>query len=149
MKTNLSMIEAATEILEESTQPLAFQELWAGIVKKLEMNEEEAAALVGSFYTDLSFCGSIVMIKTTKPWALRDRHLVDESQLDATEAYLDVEESSDRDETDLQEEKLYDQSVQGTVTESDDEVTPEEEGSEGSLREREAASEALGIGNDL
>jgi DNA-directed RNA polymerase delta subunit len=149
MKTNQSMIEVATEILEESATPLTFQELWAGIAKRLEMSEEESASLIGSFYTDLSFCGNIIMIKKNKTWDLRDRHLVDEYHLDATEAYLDVEESSDRDDTDIQDEQEYNQSVLGTVGEANEDEVIDDENPDGSMREREAATEALGIKSDM
>lgn len=149
MKYNESMLDAAVAVLEANEGAMAFLPMWKKICERLEISEEEAAGLVGRFYTDLSFFGKIVMLKD-KSWDLRERHKMEEYHVSAASAYLDVEESSDRDQTDIQEDKEYDQSVLGgVVTEENEEEIYEEENEGGQTREREAATEALGLKDNL
>ena len=149
MKYNESMLDAAVAVLEANEGSMAFLPMWKKICERLEISEEEAAGLVGRFYTDLSFFGKIVMLKD-KSWDLRERHKMEEYHVSAASAYLDVEESSDRDQTDIQEDKEYDQSVLGgVVTEENEEEIYEEENEGGQTREREAATEALGLKDNL
>jgi len=149
MKNNESMLDAAVAVLEANEGAMAFLPMWKKICERLEISEEEAAGLVGRFYTDLSFFGKIVMLKD-KSWDLRERHKMEEYHVSAASAYLDVEESSDRDQTDIQEDKEYDQSVLGgVVTEENEEEVYEEENEGGQTREREAATEALGLKDNL
>lgn len=132
MKTNESMIDAAIALLEEAGHELPFNELWKQVIERLEISEDQAASLIGRFYTDLSFSSKVAVLKDNF-WDLANRHKYDEIHMDVTEYYSEVEDQSGRDDTDIQEDSEYDQSVQGVVvtTTPDDEEAEEEEGQRG------------------
>ena len=151
MKTNESMIEAAIAILTDNGEPMKFSDLWEKVTARLEIDEESANAKIGRFYTDLSFCGTVVVL-SNNTWDLRARHTYDAVHIDVAEVYNEVEDTTDQDQVDAQENKEYDQSVQGSVAsiyEDDIDNEDEETNDTTSQRERDAATEALGVSNDL
>ncbi len=151
MKNNESMIAAAVAILTENGEAMKFSDLWAKVIARLEIPEEEATSRIGHFYTDLSFCGAVVVL-SDNTWDLRSRHNYDAVHIDVSAVYTEVEDNTDLDQTDLQENAEYDQSVQGIVTSTGvlDEESEEDDSTEGSQsRERDAATEALGVKGDM
>ena len=101
---------------------------------------KEAAERIGFFYSDLSLSGKIVPLSNNN-WDLRSRHLYEAVHIDVKDIYVEVEES-DGDSVDEEENKAYDQSVEGFVASSDDleDLAESEENPK-----PEDASELLGI----
>lgn len=147
MKNNESMIEAAIAVLTDNGTSMKFNDLWAKVIARLEIDEEDAKAKIGRFYTDLSFCGAVVVLSDNY-WDLRARHKYDAVHIDVADVYTEVEDTTDLDQVDIQENKEYDQSVQGTVTsvsgEDDDREEDDNADPSSQARERDAATEALG-----
>ena len=135
-----SMIDEAYLILKEEGKELPFATLWARVREKLDINDEEAAERIGFFYSDLSLSGKIVPLSNNN-WDLRSRHLYEAVHIDVKDIYVEVEES-DGDSVDEEENKAYDQSVEGFVASSDDleDLAESEENPK-----PEDASELLGI----
>ena len=149
MKNNESMIEAAIAILKENGEAMKFGDLWAKVIARLSIPEDQVSSKIGHFYTDLSFCGTVVVLGDNV-WDLRSRHTYDAVHIDVADVYTEVEDNSDLDQTDIQENAEYDQSVQGLVTSIDEEEEDDEEGESASqARERDAATEALGVKRDI
>lgn len=149
MKQNESMIEAAVSVLKDNGEAMKFADLWKAVTTRLDIPEEESASRIGRFYTDLSFCGTVVVLGDNV-WDLRARHKYDAVHIDVADVYTEINDNTDLDQTDLQENAEYDQSVQGIVTSIDEEEIEDEEGNEaGQNRERDAATEALGVNSDL
>ena len=134
-----SMIEEAYLILKEEGKELPFATLWARVREKLDINDEEAAERVGFFYSDLTLSGKIVALSNNN-WDLRSRHKYEAVHIDVKDIYVDVEES-DGDSVDEEENKAYDQSVEGFVATDDGEDLGESE----ETPKPEDASELLGI----
>ena len=134
-----SMIDEAYLILKEEGKELPFATLWARVREKLDINDEEAAERVGFFYSDLSLSGKIVALSNNN-WDLRSRHKYEAVHIDVKDIYVDVEES-DGDSVDEEENKAYDQSVEGFVASDAEEDLGESE----ETPKPEDASELLGI----
>ena len=137
------MLETAYRILEAEGGEMKFQALWAKVKAELDINEEEEAARIGRFYTDLSMSGQFVVLPNNV-WDLRSRHTYDKVHIDVSDAYSDANERDD-DASEVAEEAEYDASVHGTA------VTEEEEGEEeegGEAKPRESAAELLGGQNE-
>ena len=115
-----SMIDHAIAILTEQ-KAMTFVDLWAKIKEELEITPEEEADRIGHFYTDLSLSGQTILLPGNV-WDLRQRHTFDELTLnkDVSDVYSAIEEN-DQDEADAQDEKEYNESVQGKAVLSDDE----------------------------
>lgn len=115
-----SMIDHAIAILAEQ-KAMTFVDLWAKIKEELEITPEEEADRIGHFYTDLSLSGQTILLPGNV-WDLRQRHTFDELTLnkDVSDVYSAIEEK-DQDEADAQDEKEYNESVQGKAVLSDDE----------------------------
>ncbi len=115
-----SMIDHAIAILTEQ-KAMTFVDLWAKIKEELEITPEEEADRIGHFYTDLSLSGQTILLPGNV-WDLRQRHTFDELTLnkDVSDVYSAIEEK-DQDEADAQDEKEYNESVQGKAVLSDDE----------------------------
>ncbi len=114
------MIDHAIAILTEQ-KAMTFVDLWAKIKEELEITPEEEADRIGHFYTDLSLSGQTILLPGNV-WDLRQRHTFDELTLnkDVSDVYSAIEEK-DQDEADAQDEKEYNESVQGKAVLSDDE----------------------------
>ena len=142
-----SMIDYAIAILT-TQKAMTFAELWAKVKEELEITPEEEADRIGHFYTDLSLSGQTILLPGNV-WDLRQRHTFDELTLnkDVSDVYSAIEEK-DQDEADAQDEKEYNESVQGKAVLSDDEE-PMDEGEEDSEKGNEdqevAESYAHGI----
>ena len=115
-----SMIDHAIAILTEQ-KAMTFVDLWAKVKEELEITPEEEADRIGHFYTDLSLSGQTILLPGNV-WDLRQRHTFDELTLnkDVSDVYSAIEEK-DQDEADAQDEKEYNESVQGKAVLSDDE----------------------------
>ena len=125
-----SMIDHAIAILTEQ-KAMTFADLWAKVKEQLEITPEEEADRIGHFYTDLSLSGQTILLPGNV-WDLRQRHTFDELTLnkDVSDVYSAIEEK-DQDEADAQDEKEYNESVQGKAVLSDDEE-PMDDGEEDS-----------------
>ncbi len=125
-----SMIDHAIAILTEQ-KAMTFADLWAKVKEELEITPEEEADRIGHFYTDLSLSGQTILLPGNV-WDLRQRHTFDELTLnkDVSDVYSAIEEK-DQDEADAQDEKEYNESVQGKAVLSDDEE-PMDDGEEDS-----------------
>ncbi|MCI5453508.1 MAG: DNA-directed RNA polymerase subunit delta [Mollicutes bacterium] len=130
-----SMIDYAIAILT-TQKAMTFAELWAKVKEELEITPEEEADRIGHFYTDLSLSGQTILLPGNV-WDLRQRHTFDELTLnkDVSDVYSAIEEK-DQDEADAQDEKEYNESVQGKAVLSDDEE-PMDEGEEDSEKGNE------------
>lgn len=130
-----SMIDYAITILT-TQKAMTFAELWAKVKEELEITPEEEADRIGHFYTDLSLSGQTILLPGNV-WDLRQRHTFDELTLnkDVSDVYSAIEEK-DQDEADAQDEKEYNESVQGKAVLSDDEE-PMDEGEEDSEKGNE------------
>ena len=130
-----SMIDYAIAILT-TQKAMTFAELWAKVKEELEITPEEEADRIGHFYTDLSLSGQTILLPGYV-WDLRQRHTFDELTLnkDVSDVYSAIEEK-DQDEADAQDEKEYNESVQGKAVLSDDEE-PMDEGEEDSEKGNE------------
>lgn len=130
-----SMIDHAIAILT-TQKAMTFAELWAKVKEELEITPEEEADRIGHFYTDLSLSGQTILLPGNV-WHLRQRHTFDELTLnkDVSDVYSAIEEK-DQDEADAQDEKEYNESVQGKAVLSDDEE-PMDEGEEDSEKGNE------------
>lgn len=124
------MIDHAIAILTEQ-KAMTFANLWAKVKEELEITPEEEADRIGHFYTDLSLSGQTILLPGNV-WDLRQRHTFDELTLnkDVSDVYSAIEEK-DQDEADAQDEKEYNESVQGKAVLSDDEE-PMDDGEEDS-----------------
>ncbi len=124
------MIDHAIAILTEQ-KAMTFADLWAKVKEELEITPEEEADRIGHFYTDLSLSGQTILLPGNV-WDLRQRHTFDELTLnkDVSDVYSAIEEK-DQDEADAQDEKEYNESVQGKAVLSDDEE-PMDDGEEDS-----------------
>lgn len=125
-----SMIDYAIAILT-TQKAMTFAELWTKVKEELEITPEEEADRIGHFYTDLSLSGQTILLPGNV-WDLRQRHTFDELTLnkDVSDVYSAIEEK-DQDEADAQDEKEYNESVQGKAVLSDDEE-PMDDGEEDS-----------------
>ena len=142
-----SMIDYAIAILT-TQKAMTFAELWAKVKEELEITPEEEADRIGHFYTDLSLSGQTILLPGNV-WDLRQRHTFDELTLnkDVSDVYSAIEEK-DQDEADAQDEKEYNESVQGKAVLSDDEepmVEGEEDSEKGNEDQEVAESYVHGI----
>ena len=133
MKTNESMIAAAIKILGDKKTQMPFAELWAAVKERLEITPEEEADRIGHFYSDLFLAGETIALPGNA-WDLRERHTYEEAHVNIADAY--EEEQGEVDEEEAQEEREYDESVQGTLSSGDDDFS-EESGEEGESSDRE------------
>ena len=142
----ISLPETAFEVLTSANSSLTFAELYGKVAEIAEMSEEEKAARIGQFYTDISLDGRFVGL-TDNTWDLRSRHTYDKVHIDVNDVYSEVDEG-ERDAEDAKEDAEYDASIQGTVV-SDDEVDAvEEEETDAKSKESKEAAELVGMGKD-
>ena len=110
-----SMIEAACRILEKNGKEMPFADLWTAVRSELEMDDVEASARIGFFYTDLSMNGQVVALGDNT-WDLRKRQKYDKVHVDIQDVYSEVEQSSG-DEYDRKDEEEYNRFTQGGTLE--------------------------------
>ena len=128
-----SMLEEAKKILEANGKELPFKELWARVKAALEISAEEEPDRIGHFFTDLSM-SSLFVIVGENYWDLSSRHTFEDSHIDVTSVYSEVNESSG-DASDEAEDKEYDESVKGSSDYGEDEEGGSEEDEENGNKE--------------
>ncbi|WP_100401469.1 DNA-directed RNA polymerase subunit delta [Bacillus sp. FJAT-42315] len=84
-RKEMSFIEVAFIILEESKQPITFQEILNQIQQHLELSDEEVRQRMVQFYTDLNFDGRFITLGENR-WGLRAWYPVDQLEEEVTTA---------------------------------------------------------------
>ena len=87
----ISLPETAFEVLTAANGTMTFAELYGKVAEIAEMSEEEKAARIGQFYTDISLDGRFVGL-TDNTWDLRSRHTYDKVHIDVNDVYSEVDE---------------------------------------------------------
>lgn len=100
-----SLIEYAYDYVSGKKTSSSFKDIWAYVVKEAGLTDEEAAARVSKFYTNLMLDGRFVTLGENE-WDLRVRHTFDKVHIDMKDVYSDVE-SSDEDQEEQEEENEY------------------------------------------
>ena len=100
-----SLIEYAYEFVSSKKGSSTFADIWAYVVEKAELSEEEASNRISKFYTNLMLDGRFVTLGENV-WDLRTRHTFDKVNIDMKDVYSDVE-ASDEDSEEKQEEDEY------------------------------------------
>ena len=100
-----SLLEYAYDYVSAQSQQSKFQDIWAYCVKEAGLSEEEAAAKVSRFYTNLMLDGRFVTLGENE-WDLRIRHKFEKVHIDMSEVYSDVE-TFDDDSEEEEEEAEY------------------------------------------
>ncbi len=95
--SNKSMVDIAYDYAKQFKDPVPFKDLWAEVVKELELSEEEAQNKIGIFYTNLSLdCRFHSAGDNT--WMLRSRMSFDDATADLFFVKDDVNDSDYEDE---------------------------------------------------
>lgn len=95
--SNKSMVDIAYDYAKQFKDPVPFKDLWAEVVKELELSEEEVQNKIGIFYTNLSLdCRFHSAGDNT--WMLRSRMSFDDATADLFFVKDDVNDSDDEDE---------------------------------------------------
>ena len=100
-----SLLDHAYDYVSAQSQQSKFQDIWAYCVKEAGLSEEEAAAKVSRFYTNLMLDGRFVTLGENE-WDLRIRHKFEKVHIDMSEVYSDVE-TFDDDSEEEEEEAEY------------------------------------------
>jgi len=120
-----SLLDHAYDYVSTQSQPSKFQDIWAYCVKEAGLNEEEAAAKVSRFYTNLMLDGRFVTLGENE-WDLRVRHKFEKVHIDMSEVYSDVETSYD-DSEEEEEEAEYNKAFEEEEEKKDEDYNSEEE----------------------
>ena len=120
-----SLLEYAYDYVSQQAQPRKFQDIWAYCVKEAGLSEEEAAAKVSRFYTNLMLDGRFVTLGENE-WDLRIRQKFEKVHIDMSEVYSDVETSYD-DSEEEEEEAEYNKPFEEETAEKEEEFDSEEE----------------------
>ena len=142
----ISLPETAFEVLTAANDTLSFAELYGKVAEIAEMSEEEKAARIGQFYTEISLDGRFVGL-TDNTWDLRSRHTYDKVHIDVNDVYTEVDEG-ERDEEDAKEDAEYDAAVNGQVASGEDDIVPEEDDDDSKIKESKEAAELVGMGRE-
>lgn len=143
----ISLPETAFEVLTAANGTMTFAELYGKVAEIAEMSEEEKAARIGQFYTDISLDGRFVCLSDNF-WDLRSRHSYDKVHIDMDAAYS-VGEEAEQDAEDKKENEEYDAAVQGKVVQSEEEEDVQEETEDAAKRkESEEAAKLVGAAGD-
>ena len=115
-----SMIDTAFEIIEEKGK-ISFTELLVQVGEKLGIaNEEELLKRAGSFYTDLTLDGRLIILPNNV-WDLKSRHASADYHIDMNEVYTTEENGDDEDvAVELGQETEEDKQSIETSTDDDD-----------------------------
>ena len=117
--SNKSMVDIAYDYAKQFKDPVPFKDLWAEVVKELELSEEEAKAKIGIFYTNLSLdCRFHSASDNT--WMLRSRMSFDDATADLFFVKDDVKDSEDEDE-DEEHDEDEDDSIDSDIYDNEDE----------------------------
>ena len=121
--SNKSMVDIAYDYAKQFKDPVPFKDLWAEVVKELELSEEEAQNKIGIFYTNLSLdCRFHSAGDNT--WMLRSRMSFDDATADLFFVKDDVNDSDDEDEDEDEEEEHdedEDDSIDSDIYDNEDE----------------------------
>ena len=120
-----SLLDLAYDYVSGQSQQSKFQDIWAYCVKEAGLSEEEAAAKVSRFYTNLMLDGRFVTLGENE-WDLITRHKFEKVHIDMSEVYSDVETSYDDSEED-EEEAEYNKAFEEEKPQDSDEFASEEE----------------------
>ena len=123
-----SLLDYAYDYVSEQSQQSKFEDIWAYCVKEAGLSEEEAAARVSRFYTNLMLDGRFVTLGENE-WDLRVRHKFEKVHIDMSEVYSDVEESYD-DSEEEEEEAEYNKAFEEEKPQDNEEFNSEEEENE-------------------
>ena len=132
-----SLLEYAYDYVSQQTQPSKFQDIWAYCVKEAGLSEEEAAAKVSRFYTNLMLDGRFVTLGENE-WDLRTRQKFEKVHIDMSEVYSDVETSyddSEEEEEEAEYNKPFEEEKGDKEEEFDDSEENEDEESDDELKE--------------
>ncbi len=122
---NESMIETAFGVLTKKGDAMKFGELWGEVKTSLEIGPDEEASRIGHFYTDLSLDGRFVAL-SDNVWDLRSRLVYDKVHIDIADVYTEVNQS-DEDAADKEENREYDEYVEGGISHSEESAASDEE----------------------
>ena len=127
--SNKSMVDIAYDYAKQFKDPVPFKDLWAEVVKELELSEEEAKAKIGIFYTNLSLdCRFHSASDNT--WMLRSRMSFDDATADLFFVKDDVKDSEDEDEDeDYDDDENEDEDDAGEDEDEDEEHDEDEDDS--------------------
>jgi len=115
-----SLLEFAFEYISKSKDPVSFAEIWAYVVEKSGISEEEAKTRIGRFYTNLSLDGRFVTLGENQ-WDLRTRHTFDKVHIDMKDVYSDVEEGEeDSEEAEDDDFKEYNEAFEEPKEDADE-----------------------------
>jgi len=134
-----SLLDIAYDYVSEQNQQSKFQDIWAYCVKTAGLSEEEAAAKVSRFYTNLMLDGRFVTLGENE-WDLRIRHKFEKVHIDMSEVYSDVE-TYDDDSEEEEEEAEYNKAFEEENEEQKDEDFNADEDEEESDEEEKEDNE--------
>jgi DNA-directed RNA polymerase subunit delta len=120
-----SLLDYAYDYVSAQSQQSKFQDIWAYCVKEAGLSEEEAAAKVSRFYTNLMLDGRFVTLGENE-WDLRIRHKFEKVHIDMSEVYADVETSYD-DREEEEEEAEYNKPLDEEQPQDGEDFNSEEE----------------------
>ena len=120
-----SLLDYAYDYVSSQSQQSKFQDIWAYCVKEAGLSEEEAAAKVSRFYTNLMLDGRFVTLGENE-WDLRIRHKFEKVHIDMSEVYSDVE-TYDEDSEEEEEEAEYNKAFEEEKPQDNDEYSSDEE----------------------
>lgn len=120
MNENKSMIEIAYEVLKDSNKALSFKALFDEVASTLGYDDGKKMSNIGLLYTDLTLDGRFVL-KDGGLWELRERcSYADSHSDDISNAYNEMDDSSELDEEDKKEEKEYNAEISGESLDEED-----------------------------
>ena len=120
-----SLLDLAYDYVSAQSQQSKFQDIWAYCVKEADLSEEEAAAKVSRFYTNLMLDGRFVTLGENE-WDLRIRHKFEKVHIDMSEVYSDVETSYD-DSEEEEEEAEYNKAFEDEEEQKEEDFNSDEE----------------------
>ena len=135
---NRSLIEYAYEFVSSKKGSSSFNDIWAYVVEKSGLSEEEASNRISKFYTNLMLDGRFVTLGENV-WDLRVRHTFDKVHIDMKDVYSDVE-ASDEDSEEKQEEDEYNAAFKEN-TDDDPKLNESIDGNEEEIKEDDYSDE--------
>lgn len=121
-----SLIDYAFDLVNSKNEAVSFADIWAYVVKEAELTEDEAAARVARFYTNLMLDGRFVTLGENL-WDLRVRHTFDKVHIDMKDVYSNIDEDTDDNED---PEEKEDDGAEELAESNGDDADAEEKASE-------------------
>lgn len=97
---NKSMTDAAYEVMCKRKRAIPFKNLWFEVLKKLELEPEEAADRLAQFYTDMTLDSRFTSLKENK-WDLRERRKFEE-------VYVELKDLDDEEDDEFNDYESHD-----------------------------------------